>query len=471
MAGKHLNYHGGKVNMYSRNNTQSLNFSDFLWQQLHREIKRRVDPVTFNSWFSNLQFIGINKNKLELGVASKFIKEWITNNYTGLILKVASRLKPEITVLEIKVKTTRNRKGNIKNLTDLMPSSSSPDEPANMIGSRLNGSFNFENFVVGNFNEIAYGAAQRLLNTDGKMPGEKMLYVVGKFGVGKTHIIQALATRATQMGHKAIYFTAEKFMNQYVNAYQTNSLNAFREFIMANDIFIIDDLQFICGKNSTQQELMRIVTNLIEHGKCIVASADTSPFTLKLERRFTSRLIGGMVTEIGTPDYETRLQIINKKLSLLNETLSDGIAEFIADNITSSVRELEGAMFKVISHRSILNTQITLDQVKKILSDNIAASQNVVNFETILSAVANYFDVSSESIISKSRLQKYVYPRQVVAMLAKQLTKDSLQEIGENLGGRDHATVIYSISKLESRLQADEKLRNDIAKLITTICG
>lgn len=457
--------------MYSRNSTQSLNFSDFLWQQLHREIKRRVDPVTFNSWFSNLQFIGINKNKLELGVASKFIKEWITNNYTGLILKVASRLKPEITVLEIKVKTTRNRKGSVKNLTDLMPTSLSQDEPANMIGSRLNSSFTFENFVVGSFNEIAYGAAQRLLNTDGKMPGEKMLYVVGKFGVGKTHIIQALAARAIHMGRKVVYFTAEKFMNQYVNAYQTNSLNSFREFIMSNDIFIIDDLQFICGKNSTQQELMRIVTSLIENGKCIVASADTSPFTLKLERRFTSRLIGGMVTEIGTPDYEARLQIISKKLSLLNETLSDGIAEFIADNITSSVRELEGAMFKVISHRSILNTQITLEQVKKILSDNIAASQHVVNFETILTAVANYFDVSSESIISKSRLQKYVYPRQVVAMLAKQLTKDSLQEIGENLGGRDHATVIYSISKLESRLQADEKLRNDIAKLITTICG
>ncbi len=473
MDGSLLNYHGDRVNMQSQPHTQTPEFSNFLWEQIYNEIKRKVDTTTFNSWFRNLQFISVYRDTLEIAVPSKFTREWIRNNYIDMITNIARYFKPEINIINIKVKNIK--RVNKASDDEEVVQHHVKDDYYDNISSKLNPSFTLENFVVGDYNKIAVKSAQNLLYSKKSMTNSGMLYMHSKVGMGKTHLLQALTfdvnTKASNSKPQAIYFSAEKFMNQYVYACRKNQLSEFRKYINRHNIFVIDDIQFICGKVSTQQELIRCIISFIEHNKKVIVSGDCSPFGLSMEKRFISRLNGGMVVQIQDPDYQTKLKIIQHKLKILNEKISSDVLEFIAENITDSVRELEGALFKIISHKNILEKDITLKCAKKILEEHISANHKDVSFDLILQKVASYYNVELSDILSKSRLKKFVYPRQIVALLAKQLTRDSLQEIGDKLGGRDHATIIYSITKLEDQMPYDSNIKKDVANLMKVICN
>lgn len=446
-------------------------FSNLLWKQIYNELKRRIDPAIFNSWFRNIQFVGINKNKLELAVSSKFIKEWLANNYLALIQKVTRCFKPEIIEVSIKVKSTRSSKQSANsNFISLASNIEESKEAANAISS-INPLFNFENFVIGDFNRIAYQSARHILEGKASFSGHNILFVHSKVGMGKTHLLQATITEAKQKNLKALYYSAEKFANQYVFACQNNTLNNFKAHNRSCDIFIVDDIQFLTGKVSTMQELTNTIIALVEARKTVVIACDSSPFSLKVDKRLSSRFNGGIVTEIQAPNYKNRLEILKHKLKVAKVELDLEIIEYIAKNISNSVRELEGALYKVLNYKNMLNETVDLKATKKILQENVNALSQSITFDKILESVSNYFSVSQQDITSKSRLKKYVYPRQIVSLLAKQLTRDSLQEIGNKLGGKDHATVIYSITKLEEKLQSDEKTKNDVSSLMKIICN
>ncbi len=457
--------------MHSKVSTQPSEFSNFLWVQIYKELKRKIDPTTFNSWFRNLQFLGIDKTTLEISVASKFIKEWITNNYLDTIIKTARCFKPEITNINIKVQATKRSKKKAETTAEVQAYTNKTYY--DNIGSKLNPAFTLANFVVGDYNKIAYKSAQQLLAPTPHISGNSSLYIQSKVGMGKTHLMQAFSHQLNENSDKpkAIYFSAEKFINQYVYAYRQNQLTEFRNHINKHDVFLIDDIQFICGKISTQQELIKCITYFIEHNKKVIISGDCSPFGLSMDKRFISRLTGGMVVQILEPDYATRLKIVKHKLKVMQEEIDSTIAEFIAENITNSIRELEGALFKIISHKNILEENITLTRARKILEENVSANKKSISFDLIITEVAKYFGISMDEIISKSRLKKFVYPRQLVALLAKQLTRDSLQELGDKLGGRDHATIIYSITRTEEKAQIDSAVKNDISTLMKLICN
>lgn len=453
-------------------------FSDLLWKQIYNELKKRVEPATFNSWFRNIQFIGINKNKLEIAVSSKFIKEWLINNYLDLMKKITRCFKPEIIDVNIKVKNVRSRNNKQSDVANLnfpaskgQVSAKSDRGMAQTLSSNVNPLFDFESFVVGDFNKIAYQSAINLLENTDSFARQNILFVHGKVGAGKTHLLQATLTSAKKKKLNALYYTAEKFANQYVFACQNNKLNEFKAYNRAAELLIVDDMQFLVGKVSTMQELTNTIIALAENHKKVIIACDTSPFNIRVDKRLSSRFSGGIVTEIQSPDYENRLRILNHKVKISNTELDYKVIEYIAKNISSSVRELEGALYKVLNYKSMLNTTVDLKAVKKILQENVNAVSQAITFEKILENASNHFGVRAQDITSKSRLKKYVYPRQIVSLLAKQLTRDSLQEIGNKLGGKDHATVIYSITKLEEKIQSDEKVRGDVSSLMKKICN
>lgn len=450
--------------------TPSAEFGELLWKQIYNELSRKVDTNTFNSWFRTIEFVRINKDKLELSVSSKFIKEWLTNNYISTIKKIARCFKPEITEVSIKVKSGRNKdipaNSNVEKITP-----KAKGEYFENISSNLNPLFVLKKYVVGDHNRIAFQSAMNVIEGLATFSGDRILFVHSRVGMGKTHLLQSAAQEAKTKNINALYYTAEKFTNQYVFACQNNQLQRFKTYNRNCDIFIIDDIQFIFGKANTMHELMNTIISLMESNKTVIIACDTSPFNLAIDKRLLSRFTGGLVTEIQAPNKETRLEIIKSKLFFAKDTLADDVMNYIADNISNSVRELEGALYKVLNHKNMLGEEVDLKAVKKILHENINANLKMITFDKILVDVSAYYGVTPADILSKSRLKQYVYPRQVISLLAKQLTRDSLQEIGNKLGGKDHATVIYSITKLEKKLQTDAKIKDDINKLIKMICA
>lgn len=429
---------------------------DQVEQLVREQLQQKYGYPIYRSWFLHLKFEEINSNELVLSTPTRFIREWINNNYLGDITNLVCSIIP---VKKITI-----------NVRQHLPSPS-PNKPVlqvikkcNIRDFSLDPLLVFENFVVDGSNKVAYSMAMAFANN--KQTGN-LLYVQGNIGMGKTHLLQSIAAhvRLSQPERRVVYLSAEKFMQLYIRAVRDNDIISFKEKLRSADILLIDDLQFICGKNSSEQELIGTISAFTESNKQVVIACNSSPYDLNLDTRTRSRLAGGLVVNIAQPDYSLRFQILKSRTVGLNLDVPDEILQFISISITSNIRELEGAFGKLVSYSSINEQPISLEVTKEILQDNIAAHTRQINIDEILKYVANFYKVKVADIQSKKRNAHFVVPRQITAYMAKQLTPYSLQEIGLQLGNKDHTTVIYSIKKVEEKITYEPGFANIMNKI------
>ncbi|MBA8667498.1 chromosomal replication initiator protein DnaA [Holosporaceae bacterium 'Namur'] len=443
-----------------------------LWVSVLENLKDEYGLATFNSWFTHLSFQEIKDGTLKITAPSKFIRECVINNYFRKIKQLVSELDPNIKIIDLRVKqnrpslVTKEKKPSLNDNSVIRVE----EYESSTLASNLDRKLTFDNFVVGNSNKLAFMASKAVAEGKSNNP-TNVLYIHGAVGMGKTHLLQAIAEYIgnNQPNRNVAYLSAEKFMHQYILSLKNNSSLGFREHLRSLDILLIDDIQFICGKSSTQQEFANTFNALVESGRMVVISCDRSPYQLELDGRTKSRLAGGLSVEIKPADFALRYEILKTKANMLNLNLSKDILEFIAQSVTSSIRELEGALNNLSLYVNNFGMELNLRNTKEILKDCILAHEVSVTVDKIIEVVANFYGVTAKEIFSKSRESKYVLPRQVSAFISKQLTDKSLKDIGQALGKRDHATVIYSIKKLEERMANDKSVNEDITKIIDMI--
>ena len=428
-----------------------------LWQNAIVSLKETYGELTFRNWFSHLAIISLTNGILTFSAPSRFIREWICNNYLDDIKSILELLDPTISAISIEVIESAPAHQRAESFVQPKEIEINCDIFSYPLDERLS----FENFAVGDSNRIAFSACTMVAKNEKSIASTNIIYMHSSVGMGKTHLLQAVAShiRADSSDKRSVlYLSAEKFMHMYLKYLRANDLIGFKEKLKSSDILLIDDLQFICGKAATSQEFSNILTALSDANKCVIISSDSSPFKLELDQRSKSRLVGGLVIEIEPSDYELKISILRKKCTQMGMQLSDDVLALIADKVSSSNRELEGALTKLITFASLSGQDANLELANKILKENFASNDAALTPESILDHVAQYFDVDVTAIKSKSRAAGTVLPRQIAAYLLKTLTTKSLQDIGKMLGGRDHASVIYYCKQIGAKLMSDSKV-------------
>lgn len=437
-----------------------------IWASVMEKIRNDMGVSIFNTWFVNLRFKELKEDTITITAPSRFIREWVLINYYG-------KLKEYMLAENIDIRRIDLRVGTSANINNIGLQNEQESE-SQVITHSLDSRFTFDNFIIGEGNKMACAAAHAVAQQGSdNLVVRGVLYINGPVGMGKTHLLQAVAQymSTNRRDQKVMYISAEKFMHKYIRAIKANDTYRFKEALRELDVLLFDDIQFICGKSGTQQEFANTLNALMEAGKIIIAASDRSPYDLQLDQRTTSRLAGGLVVEIKKPTAALRRDILRSKADQIKMAVKPEVLDFVANNVTSSIRELEAALNKIVTSARLLNHKIDLDLTKEVLKDCLIANEATISVERIIDVVANYYGVSQADLLSKNRAPKVSYPRQVVAFLAKKLTEKSLQDIGYKLGKRDHATVIYSVKKLEDKIAADSAVSTEMSKLIDLLGG
>jgi chromosomal replication initiator protein len=401
-----------------------------------------------------------------------FLRDWVNNNYADKILRYCSLENSDVKEVEIFIsepsdrssavfESSKQRKNDDATLVDKQKSDEQHD-----LGIPLDPRLTFDNFVVGKPNELAYAAARRIAESD--KVAFNPLFLYGSVGLGKTHLMHAIAwnIKARSPDRNIAYLSAEKFMYQFVRAVRYKDTMAFKEQFRSVDVLMIDDIQFICGKDSTQEEFFHTFNALVDNKRQVVVSADKSPSDLEgMEDRLKSRLGWGLVADIHPTTYELRFSILQMKASSFQVNIPDRVLEFVAHKITSNIRELEGALNRVVASAILVGREITLESAKEVLSDLVRSNEKRVTIDEIQKKVAAHYSVKLADMSSSRRSRQISLPRQVAMFLAKKLTRHSLPEIGKNFGDRDHTTVLHAIKKIGELTTTDSSLAEDIRLL------
>jgi chromosomal replication initiator protein len=446
-------------------------------------LRAELGEATFRSWFRHIEFGELIKNDLILYVPTKFMKDWIHTHYGDRILSIlknnAAPVKNVIIDLKKfkKLDDVSEKKSNLIN----NPSNSTKiqiDETGDhntMLGAPLDPSLCFDNFVVGASNELAYAAAKRIAEAD--KVSFNPLFLYGGVGLGKTHLMHAIALEIKKNWpeRKVLYLSAEKFMYQFIRALRFKDTMSFKQQFRSVDVLMVDDIQFIAGKDSTQEEFFHTFNTLIDHNHQVVISADRSPVDLDgIEERIRSRLGWGLVTDIHASDYELRLGILQSKAEThLEENpdliINDNMLEFLAQKIDSNIRVLEGALNRIIAYSSFVGRPLTIDMAQEVLKDLIRASQRRITIDDIQRKVADYYNLRLSDLLSARRSRQIARPRQVAMYLSKILTTRSLPEIGRKFGGRDHTTVIHAVKRVEGLRDSDTAIQEEVDLLTRSL--
>lgn len=433
-----------------------------IWKRTQNQLRMLYGEAVFNSWIGFLKFISSGNGEILLSVPTKFIKEWISIHYADKILSLWQSEDDTIHSLDIRVIKEEGiivDKKDYKNITNNCDNLSSPLDPR----------FTFDNFVVGKPNELAFAAAKRIAESSTSIAGSNPLFLYGGVGLGKTHLMHAIAWYIVNISskRKVAYLSAEKFMYQYITALRNKDIMVFKEQFRSIDVLMIDDVQFISGKDSTQEEFFHTFNALIDQNKQLVISADRSPSSLNgVEDRIKSRLGWGLVADINETTFELRLGILQSKVENMGIDIPSKVLEFLAKNIKSNIRELEGALNKVVAHSSLNGKNVTVELARDTLSDLLRSNYKVVSIDEIQKKVAEFFKIKLSDIYSTKRTRNLSRPRQVAMYLAKILTQKSLPDIGRSFGGRDHTTIIHAVKQIENLIKVDADLANDVNSLI-----
>ena len=441
---------------------------DVSWDKIVTELKKSLDKDTFQNWIKPISFESQIATTLNLAVPTRFLRDWVIRNYASVIKKAYLDQGVTIDKLAILVKENNDR---IIPGTEVVHQDKDNDEDTyyDDISAPLDPKFTFDNFIVGKPNELAYAAAQRVAQSE--VVSFNPLFLYGGVGLGKTHLMHAVAWNIKKRNPKknVVYLTAEKFMYQFIKALRFKNIMSFKEQFRSVDVLMIDDVQFIIGKDNTQEEFFHTFNTLVDKKRQIIISADKSPADLEgLEDRLKSRLGWGLVADIHPLTYELRLGILQAKAEQKEIKLTDDVLEFLANKITNNVREMEGALNRLAVHASLQDSAITVDLVKDVLKDLLRTNSRKITIDEIQKKVVEHYNIKLSDMHSPRRSRSVARPRQVAMYLAKSITTRSLPEIGRKFGGRDHTTVIHAIKTIEEIMVNDPSLAEDI-ELLTRI--
>ena len=442
------------------------------WEKIQLEMKNKFGKDIFESWLRKINFSGEFNDYILLSVSTRFLRDWITSRYLDQILQIVKSHKNEINRIEISI--ADNDKEDINDNDKNIINSSSSNNNVSFIKdfffqyNRIDPNKNFENFILGSSNKLAFEASKKVSeNTSHYNP----LYIYGGVGMGKTHLLNSIGL-ALKETNKVMFISAERFMYQFVKCIKSNDMVKFKEYFRNADVFLIDDIQFMNGKEAMQEEFFHTFNALLDKGSQIIISADRPPNKLnKIQERIKSRFSGGLVIDIQQPDYDLRYKIIKLKTDELNKyysgqiSISDEIQRFISLEVKNSIRELVGALNRIVSFSRIYNKVPNLSETKIVLKDLLNMSENKVTVDTIQSLVCKFFKISKNEMLSSRRSRYLVRPRQTAIYLTKLLTSKSLPEIGREFSNRDHTTVIHSIKTIENLKKNDTELCANIDSL------
>jgi len=442
-------------------------YYDNLWNDVSRDLIGHYGDALFKNWFSKIIFCEITKNRgLLLSVPSNFVRDWIKSNYLDTITKLFIHYDPEIKSVDIITKDTLSIVNTSPNdLTKTESKNSVNLELEDTTTAFLDQRLTFENFVIGSPNELAYAAALAVAESKKAVTKSNPLFLYGGVGLGKTHLMHAIAwhSRKKNPKRKVLYMSAEKFMYRFIKALRSKDVMAFKEEFRSVDVLMIDDIQFICGKDSTQEEFFHTFNAIIDNNKQMVISCDRSPSDLdNIEDRIKSRLGWGLVADVHSTTYELRVGILQSKLEQMNIHLAQNVIDFLAAKITSNVRELEGALNKVIAHSTLIGREINLESTQDILRDLLRSNERIITIDDIQKKVANHYNIKVSEMSSARRVRAVVRPRQIAMYLSKILTPKSLADIGTKFGKKDHTTVMHAVKKVEQLMSGDADFREEI---------
>ena len=452
------------------NNSGAGTDLDSLWTQISSALRAELGDGVFDRWFSTLRLAGVDAAGVTLVIPNSIYQVWIESNYgsqlqAALMTVFGGRRKVAFQV--------ENGAAPAEAEADIeVEAPAEAPEPAGVAGARgLNPHYVFDTFVVGANSEFAHAASLAVAKSPARTYNP--LFIHGGVGLGKTHLLQAIGHHlaASRRGTKVAYVRSETFTNEFINAIQTNSLVKFRRRYRQADILLIDDIQFLAGKERSQEEFFHTFNSLFEGRKQIVLSSDQPPSEIaQLEQRLVSRFEWGLTAELQPPDMETRLAILRKKAAGLDVNLPNHVLEYLAHRVKSNVRRLEGALLRVASFSSLSGRPLTDDSVEHVLRDILQEeARRAVSIDQVQRKVAEHYDVRLADMTSKRRPANIAFPRQVAMFISRRLTKSSLQDIGEAFGGRDHGTVIHACKTVQNRMDKQESLRQVIRFLETSL--
>ena len=439
-----------------------------LWKAVLGEMELSLSRANFTTWFKNTSVLSRDKNAVVVSVPNGFIKEWLENKFNKRILESIRNQTPEIREIRYmigrpKIELAKHDFSNLLLERDLESRSGIETDKDVDHGTNLNKKYSFESFVVGSNNELAHAACLAVTKNLGKLYNPLFLY--GGVGLGKTHLLQAIGNRilVESPDKRILYISAERFTASILEALINKTIEDLKSKYSQLDLLMIDDIQFIAGKEKTQDIIFSTFNELYGKNKQIVLSSDRPPKAIPaLEERLRSRFEGGMIADIGTPDFETRLAILKQKGHERNSDFDEEIFVYIATQIQKNVRELEGALNRVIAFSQIYNKVPDVKEVKNILSTYLNSPYRKTSPQLILKAVADFYSITSNDLVKRSRKKEVVKPRQVAMFLLREETKLSFPEIGQKLGGRDHSTVIHACEKIRSESSIDEPLKQEL---------
>jgi chromosomal replication initiator protein len=448
------------------------------WERVRERLRNAYGEAIFKSWLQPLKLADVKNGQVMVTVPTRFMREWILSHYADNILRFWCQEDQTIHSVDIFVKAepvavnpVQNAPSNV-NIEAAMLNAANEDKPLNpdTISAPLDPRYTFDNFVVGKPNELAHAAARRVADTSAVTQGGNPLFLYGGVGLGKTHLMHAIAwhIRRTDPARKVVYLSAEKFMYLFIRALRTKETMTFKEYFRSVDVLMIDDVQFIAGKESTQEEFFHTFNALIDQNKQLIISADRSPSDLEgMEERIRSRLGWGLVADIHTTTYELRLGILQSKVEKMpHVSVPTRVLEFLAHKITSNVRELEGALNRVVAHTTLVGTPITLESTQEVLYDILRANDRRITIEDIQKKVSAHYNIKVSDMHSARRSVAIARPRQVAMYLAKKLTTKSLPEIGRKFGGKDHTTVMHAVKRIDEICKGDQEFADDVELLM-----
>jgi chromosomal replication initiator protein len=423
-----------------------------VWQHVLEHIRRNITEVEYHTWFERIRPLGIREGVLELAVPTSFALDWIKRHYAPLIQEALGLLGAQVPRFDLLVVPGAAQPVQV----DIFQAAPQADQGK----SKLNPKYTFENFVVGPNNNLAHAAAVAVAESPGK--AYNPLFIYGGVGLGKTHLMHAVGHSVAKRfpNLKIEYVSTETFTNELINAIREDRMAEFRERYRSVDLLLVDDIQFIAGKERTQEEFFHTFNALFEAHKQIILSSDRPPKDiLTLEARLRSRFEWGLITDIQPPDLETRIAILKMNAEQRGLRIGEDVLEYIARQVTSNIRELEGALMRVVAYASLNGVELTRQVAAKALSDIFAPREVEVDPQEIVRVVAEHFGLRPEDLVGGGRRKEVVLPRQMAMFLVRELTRASLPEIGQLFGGRDHTTVLYAIQKVQELSESDREVQ------------
>jgi len=437
-----------------------------LWQTVLAEVELGTSKANFITWFKNTKIHSKKDGMVTISAPNGFTKEWLENKYNKLIFKILRNNSPDVKEINFVIGNegppiaTRVQKKPVPTLIGDQLNFQDFDFNKE---TNLNPKYSFDNFIIGSFNELAQAAGRAVTKHLGTLYNP--LFIYGGVGLGKTHLLQAIGNELTKKNpsKKIQYLSSEKYTSELVDAISKRGMETFKKKYYKIDVLIIDDIQFIAGKEKTQEEFFNTFNALYQKNKQIIISSDRPPKAIStLEERLRSRFEGGMIADISFPDMETRMAILKSKTKEKKVKISEDVLQYVATHVQKNIRELEGALNRIVALYQINNTVPTIRTTSKILSQIINSPKKMTNYRNILKVVAEFYDIKPSDLINRSRKKELVYPRQISMYLIREELNGSYPYIGEKLGGRDHTTVMYAYQKISKQVENNESLQHEI---------